>query len=52
MLYEVITILRVAVYTIFAVQIIYTGIMIMLGPFSVAMSILPTFRESFATWLA
>jgi len=45
-------ILRVAVYTIFAVQIIYTGIMIMLGPFSVAMSILPTFRESFATWLA
>lgn len=45
-------ILRVAVYTIFAVQIIYTGIMIMLGPFSVAMSILPTFRESFSTWLA
>jgi len=45
-------ILRVAVYTIFAVQIIYTGIMIMLGPFSVAMSILPAFRESFSTWLA
>lgn len=45
-------ILRVAVYTIFAVQIIYTGIMIMLGPFSVAMSILPMFRESFSTWMA
>lgn len=45
-------ILRVSVYSIFAIQIIYTGIMIMLGPFSVAMSILPMFRESFATWIA
>lgn len=45
-------ILRIAVYTLFAIQIIYTGILIMLGPFSVALSILPMFKDSFATWIA
>jgi hypothetical protein len=45
-------ILRIAVYVIFAIQIIYSGILIMLGPVSVALSILPMFRDSFSTWIA
>ncbi|WP_312352574.1 plasmid transfer protein [Sphingobacterium siyangense] len=45
-------ILRVAVYTIFTIQIVYTGILIMLGPISVATSILPMFRDSFSAWIA
>lgn len=44
--------LRLAVYVIFAIQIIYSGILIMLGPFSVSLSILPMFKDSFATWIS
>lgn len=45
-------ILRIAVYVIFIIQIIYSSILIILGPFSVAVSILPAFRDSFSTWIA
>jgi hypothetical protein len=45
-------ILRIAVYIIFMIQIIYSSILIILGPFSVAVSILPAFRDSFTTWIA
>jgi hypothetical protein len=45
-------ILRIAVYIIFMIQIIYSTILIILGPFAVAVSILPTFRDSFSTWIA
>lgn len=45
-------ILRIAVYIIFLIQIIYSTILIILGPFSVAASILPAFRDSFSTWIA
>lgn len=45
-------ILRVAVYVIFIIQIIFSTILIILGPFSVAASILPAFRDSFSTWIA
>jgi len=45
-------ILRIAVYVIFLIQIIYSSILIILGPFSVAASILPAFRDSFSTWIA
>lgn len=45
------TILRVTVYVIFGIQIIYTAILYILGPFSVAASILPAFRDSFVTWI-
>lgn len=45
-------VLRVAVYIIFMIQIIYSSILIILGPFSVAASILPAFRDSFSTWIA
>jgi hypothetical protein len=45
-------ILRIAVYIIFMIQIIYSSILVILGPFSVAVSILPAFRDSFSTWVA
>ncbi|TSJ40944.1 plasmid transfer protein [Mucilaginibacter corticis] len=45
-------ILRLAVYIIFMIQIIYSSVLIILGPFSVAVSILPAFRDSFSTWVA
>jgi len=45
-------ILRIATYIIFMIQIIYSSILVILGPFSVAVSILPAFRDSFSTWIA
>jgi len=45
-------ILRTAVYIIFMLQIIYSSILVILGPFAVAASILPAFRDSFTTWIA
>lgn len=45
-------ILRICVYIIFMIQILYSTILIILGPFSVAVSILPAFRDSFGTWIA
>src|SRR6201996_1486368 len=44
--------LRIAVYVLFMIQIIYASILIILGPLSVAASILPAFRDSFSTWVA
>ncbi|RYZ47690.1 MAG: plasmid transfer protein [Sphingobacteriales bacterium] len=44
--------LRICVYIIFIVQIIFSTILLILGPFSVAVSILPAFRDSFTTWIA
>ncbi len=44
--------LRICVYTIFILQIIFSTILIILGPFSVAVSILPAFRDSFSTWVS
>lgn len=45
-------ILRIAVYVIFIIQIIYSSILVILGPFAVAVSILPAFRDSLSTWIA
>ncbi|QQS98386.1 plasmid transfer protein [Sphingobacterium spiritivorum] len=45
-------VLRICVYIIFIIQILYSTILIILGPFSVAVSILPAFRDSFGTWIA
>lgn len=44
--------LRICVYVTFIIQIIFSTILIILGPFSVAASILPAFRDSFSTWIA
>lgn len=45
-------ILRIAVYVLFMIQILYSSILIILGPFAVAASILPSFRDSISTWIA
>jgi hypothetical protein len=45
-------ILRIATYFIFFLQILYSSILVILGPFAVAVSILPAFRDSFTTWVA
>ncbi|NQD72325.1 plasmid transfer protein [Sphingobacterium shayense] len=45
-------ILRLCVYIIFIIQIIYSTVLIILGPFSVAASILPIFKDSFSNWLS
>lgn len=45
-------ILRTAVLVIFIIQIIYASILIILGPFAVAASVLPAFRDSLSTWIA
>lgn len=45
-------ILRIAVYVLFMIQILYASILIILGPFAVAASILPSFRDSMSTWIA
>src|SRR5690606_32992950 len=44
--------LRICVYIVFIIQIIFSTVLIILGPFSVAASILPAFRDSFSTWIA
>nr|WP_181718585.1 plasmid transfer protein [Pedobacter sp.]QJS06246.1 plasmid transfer protein, TraJ protein [Pedobacter sp.] len=45
-------ILRICVYIIFLLQIIYSTVLVILGPFSVAVSVLPAFRDAFTTWIA
>lgn len=43
--------LRIALYVILAFQVVFTGILLMFGPITVALSILPAFRDSFVTWI-
>lgn len=45
-------ILRIMVYLIFCLQIIYTAILVLLGPIAVAFSITPMFRDALKTWIA
>jgi hypothetical protein len=45
-------VLRIATYFVFFLQILYSSILVILGPFAVAVSILPAFRDSFSTWVA
>lgn len=44
--------LRICVYFIFIIQIIYSTVLVILGPFSLAVSVLPAFRDAFTTWIA
>ncbi|WP_207424986.1 plasmid transfer protein [Pedobacter sp. SYSU D00535] len=44
--------LRICVYIVFLFQVVFSTILVILGPFAVAISILPAFRESFKTWIA
>lgn len=45
-------ILRIAVYGLFFVQLMFITIMIMVGPIAAAMSIFPSFSQSFSSWIA
>lgn len=45
-------VLRICVYFIFIIQIIYSTVLVILGPFSLAVSVLPAFRDAFTTWIA
>lgn len=44
--------LRICVYIVFMLQILYSTVLITLGPFSIALSILPAYRDTFTTWIA
>ncbi|AKD01910.1 plasmid transfer protein [Pontibacter korlensis] len=48
----VISIFQVCAYMIYFLQIIFAGILVILGPFSFALSVLPGFRDSYLTWIA
>ena len=45
-------IFRLCVYLIMFIQIIFSSILIILGPFAFAISILPAFRDSYTAWIA
>lgn len=49
--YIVITIFQFCLYIVFLFQIIFAAILVILGPFAFAMSILPGFRDSYLTWI-
>ena len=48
----VITIFQVLSYLVFFVQIIFAGILILLGPFAFAFSVLPGFKDAYIHWIA
>lgn len=50
--YLVISIFQLCSYLVFFLQIIFAGILIILGPFSFAFSVLPGFRDAYIYWLA
>lgn len=45
-------VLRVCVYTIFFIQLIFSSILIITGPIAIGMSVFPMFASSFSTWVA
>lgn len=45
-------ILRICVYLIFFLQLIFSTILIIIGPISVGMSLFPWFESSFSNWVA
>lgn len=44
--------LRTGVALLMMIQLIYSNVLVILGPFAVAASVLPAFRDSFTTWIA
>ncbi|RDV11889.1 plasmid transfer protein [Pontibacter diazotrophicus] len=49
--YIVILLYQVCIYIVFFLQIIFAGILVILGPFAFALSIMPGFRDSYLTWI-
>lgn len=45
-------ILRICVYLVFSLQMIYSAILVFLGPLAVAASIFPWFKDAFKNWTA
>lgn len=50
--FVVVTIWQVCIYIVFFLQIIFTGILSILGPLAIAFSILPSFRDAWVQWLS
>lgn len=50
--YLVITIFQVLTYLVFFLQITFAAILIILGPFSFAFSVLPGFKDAYVQWVA
>lgn len=48
----VVTFWQVCIYFVFFIQIIFTGILVTLGPLAFAFSVLPAFRDAYIQWLA
>jgi hypothetical protein len=48
----VITIFQALTYLVYFLQIIFGAVMVILGPFAFAMSILPGFRDSYLSWIS
>jgi hypothetical protein len=44
--------LRAGIALLMMIQLLYSNILVILGPFAVAASVLPAFRDSFTTWIA
>lgn len=48
----IVTFWQVCTYFVFFIQIIFTGILVTLGPLAFAFSVLPAFRDAYIQWLA
>ena len=48
----VVTCWQVCTYFVFFLQIIFTGILVILGPLAFAFSVLPAFRDAYIQWIA
>lgn len=48
----VLCIFRACIYLIMFIQIVFSAILIILGPFSFAISILPAFKDAYVTWIS
>jgi hypothetical protein len=53
-IFEIIAVwlLRTGIAFLMMIQLIYSNVLVILGPFAVAASVLPAFRDSFTTWVA
>lgn len=50
--FVVVTIWQVCIYFVFFLQIIFQGILAILGPLAIAFSILPAFRDAWVQWIS
>lgn len=50
--FAVVTLWQVCVYFVFFLQIIFTAVLVILGPLAFAFSVLPAFRDAYINWLS